>query len=389
MNIQKSLITLAIGGFGIGMTEFMMMGLLPDIAQDLNVTIPEAGYLISSYALGVVIGAPLLVLIAGSFSPKKILIGLMVLFTVFNGLSIIVPSYNFFLFTRLLSGLPHGAFFGVGAVVAGKLAKEGKEASAVAIMFSGLTFANIIGIPLGTYVGQAISWRYSFIIVAAIGLLAILSLIFWMPSIEKNTEEKPKDGLKVFLHLEPWLVLLTTAIGTGGFFAWFSYITPLLTDVSGFEKSSITFILMGVGVGMTVGNFAGGKLADVISPVKAGMVLLFVMVLCLLTVMIVAENQLLSLIMSFVTGAVAFSVVAPIQMLMIKSAKGAEMLASAAMQAGFNIGNAIGAFLGGIPIARGLGYTSPQAVGAVMAFMGALFCIAVMINRKRVAKKYV
>jgi len=388
MSIQKSLIALAVGGFGIGMTEFMMMGLLPEIASNLDVSIPEAGYLISSYALGVVIGAPILVLIAGNFPPKKLLVGLMILFTIFNGLSIIVPSYNLFLFTRLLSGLPHGAFFGVGAVVAGKLAKEGKEASAVAVMFSGLTFANIIGIPLGTYVGQTYSWRYSFVIVAIIGLLAIVSILLWMPNFKKNKDAKPKEGLKVFKHLEPWLVLLITAVGTGGFFAWFSYITPLLTDLSGFDKSSVTFILMGVGLGMTVGNFIGGKLADAISPVKAGMVLLFVMVVCLFIVMMVAQYQIPSLIMSFITGAIAFSIVAPIQMLMIKSAKGAEMLASATMQAGFNIGNAIGAFLGGIPIEKGFGYTSPQLVGAVLAFLGALICISVMLNRKRVAKKY-
>ena len=388
MNIQKSLIALAIGGFGIGMTEFMMMGLLPDIASDLSVSIPEAGYLISSYALGVVIGAPLLVLIAGNFPPKKLLIGLMVLFTVFNGLSIIVPSYNLFLVTRLLSGLPHGAFFGVGAVVAGKLAKQGKEASAIAIMFSGLSFANIVGIPLGTYVGQSISWRYSFLIVAAIGLLAILSLIFWMPKIEKNEGEKPKEGLKIFKHLEPWLVLLITAVGTGGFFAWFSYITPLLTDVSGFAKSNVTFILMMVGVGITIGNYIGGRLADAISPIKAGTILLFTMVICLFGIKLVAENQMLSLVMNFITGIVAFSVIAPIQMLMIKSAKGAEMLASASMQAGFNIGNALGAFFGGIPIDNGFGYTSPEVVGAFMAFLGALICISVMLNRKRVARKY-
>ncbi|MBW2960399.1 MFS transporter [Mesonia aestuariivivens] len=387
MNLQKSLIALAIGGFGIGMTEFVMMGLLPEIASDLSVSIPEAGYLISSYALGVVIGAPLLILMAGNFPPKKLLIGLMVLFTIFNGLSVIVPSYNLFLVTRLLSGLPHGAFFGVGAVVAGKLAKKGKEASAVAMMFSGLAFANIVGIPLGTYVGQSLSWRYSFLIVAIIGLLAIVALVFWMPNLEKNKNDNPKQGLKVFKHVEPWLVLLITAIGTGGFFAWFSYIKPLLTEVGDFETSTVTFILMGVGLGMTLGNFIGGKLADKISPVKAGMVLLFTMVACLLTIIWVAENQLLLLIMSFVTGAVAFSVIAPIQMLMIKSAKGAEMLASASMQAGFNIGNALGAFLGGIPIEKGLGYTSPQAVGAVLAFLGALICISVMWNRRRVDKK--
>ncbi|MFI2742566.1 MFS transporter [Zhouia sp. PK063] len=387
MGLKKSLIALAIGGFGIGMTEFVMMGILPDIAKSFQVTIPEAGHLISAYALGVVVGAPILVAIAGQYPPKKLLTYLMILFTIFNGLSIIAPSHTFMLFTRFLSGLPHGAFFGVGAVVAGKLANPGKEAAAVAIMFSGLTFANILGIPLGTYVGHNISWRYSFVLVAIVGCIAIAAIIFWMPNLKPNKDGNLKKDLAVFTKLEPWLALLITAIGTGGFFAWFSYIAPLLTDVSGFAENSVTFILVLTGVGMTFGNILGGKLADKFSPVMASLILLLVMVFCLLLISFIAENKILILIMCFITGGIAFSVVTPIQMIMIKASKGAEMLASSSMQAGFNVGNALGAYFGGLPIAMGYGYTSPQIVGAAMATIGAMFCVSIMVNRKMLAKR--
>ncbi len=181
--LKKSLIALAVGGFGIGMTEFVMMGILPDVAKDLDVTIPQAGHFISAYALGVVIGAPILVGIAGNYSPKKILLALMAAFTIFNGLSVFANSYGFMLFSRLLSGLPHGAYFGVGAVVASRLAEKGKAASAVAVMFSGLTVANVIGIPLGTYVGHTISWRYTFMMVVLIGIITILSIYFLLNKI--------------------------------------------------------------------------------------------------------------------------------------------------------------------------------------------------------------
>ncbi|WP_245766569.1 MFS transporter [Pustulibacterium marinum] len=388
MIFKKSLISLAIGGFGIGLTEFVMMGILPDLAKDFNITIPEAGHFISAYAIGVMIGAPILVMIAGNFPPKKILVALMMAFTVFNGLSIFAPSYELMMVTRLLSGLPHGAFFGVGAVVASRLVDKSKEASAVAMMLGGLTIANIFGIPLGTYVGHNISWRLTFAMVAFVGLLAITSIYFWMPNLEKRAKTNPLNDLRVFKNVEPWLILGITAIGTGGFFAWYSYVTPLLTEVSGFEDTGLTIvgILALAGLGMTFGNFAGGKLADVVSPAKATAVLLAIMGLCLLGVSFAAESQVLTLVMVFVTGFFAFSTASPIQMLMINASKGSEMLASAANQAGFNLGNAIGAFLGGLPIAAGLGYTSPEWVGAGLAYSGVVITLIILIRRNRNSK---
>jgi DHA1 family arabinose polymer transporter-like MFS transporter len=264
--MKKSLLSLLLGGLTIGISEFVMMGLLPDIATDLRVSIPVAGYLISAYALGVVIGAPTIIIIARNAPPKKILLLLAVMMVVFNSLSIIAPSYNFLFLSRLLSGLPHGAFFGVGAVVATRLAEKGKEAQAISIMFSGLTIANLAGVPIGTYIGHHFAWRYTFFIIAFIGLLTIAALYFWMPNLEARAKETIKSQLQVFKKADAWLVILITAIGTGGLFCWISYIAPLLTNISQFTPSDVSYILVLAGLGMVIGNLVGGKLTDRFSP---------------------------------------------------------------------------------------------------------------------------
>jgi DHA1 family arabinose polymer transporter-like MFS transporter len=383
--MKKSLLALLFGGLGIGITEFVMMGLLPDIAKDLHISIPEAGHLISAYALGVVIGAPVLVVIAGSFPPKKILMALMVMFTVFNGFSAFAPGYTTLFVARLLAGLPHGAFFGVGSVVASRIAEKGKEAQAVSIMFAGLTIANIIGVPLGTFIGHHYSWRFTFVIIVLVGLVTLLSLKLWMPALPATKNRDLKKELSFFKHPESWLIIFMIAIGTGGLFSWFSYIAPLLTDVSGFEADSITYVLVLAGFGMFVGNLVGGKLADRISPAKASLFLLLAMALALFIIHYAAYNQTLSLIMTFITGAIAFASASPIQMLMINSSKGSEMLAASVSQASFNIGNALGAFLGGLPLAAGFDYTSPVWVGTLMALTGSAFAWMLIVrNRKTV-----
>ncbi|MFP9100300.1 MFS transporter [Flavobacterium sp. RHBU_24] len=368
--MKLSLLPLALGGLTIGITEFVMMGLLPDIAADLNVSIPKAGYLISAYALGVVVGAPLLVIAGRNVPPKKMLVTLALMLTVFNALSIIAPGYNLLLASRFLSGLPHGAFFGVGAVVASRLAEKGKEARSVAVMFSGLTIANVVGVPLGTWIGHNLSWRYTFVVIAIIGLITIVSMLALMPVTHHEKTGSVKTQLGFFKKYQAWLLIIITAIGTGGLFCWMSYIAKLLTDVSGFKAESVPYILMLAGTGMVVGNLLGARLADAFSPAKSLLGTLIAMAIVLTGVYFLSGNQAISLVLVFLTGCLAFALIAPIQMLVIQTAKGAEMIASATIQASFNIGNALGAFLGGLPLVYGYGYTSPNLVGIAMVLVG-------------------
>lgn len=384
--MKKSLLALSLGGLTIGITEFVVMGLLPDIATDLNVSIPVAGYLISAYALGVVIGAPLLVILGRNYPPKKMLLILATMLAVFNALSIIAPNYDFLLASRLLSGLPHGAFFGVGAVVASRLADKGKEAQAISIMFAGLTIANLAGVPIGTYIGHHYTWRYTFMIIAAVGVLTFVSLYFWMPNLEARAKETIKSQLQFFKKTEAWLIIAITSFGFGGLFCWISYIAPLLTDVSKFSAETVPYILILAGLGMVVGNFIGGKLADAFSPAKTIIILLLTMAADLILVYLFSSNQYASLTLVFLTGAISFAVVAPIQMLMIQTATGAEMIASAAIQAAFNIGNALGAFLGGLPLVAGFSFASPNLVGVVMSLLGLVITLFFIRHRNKALK---
>lgn len=380
--MKKSLLALSLGGLTIGITEFVMMGILPDVASDLKVTIPIAGYLISAYALGVVIGAPLLVIIARNYPPKKTLLILAAMLAFFNSLSIIVPNYEFFFLTRLLSGLPHGAFFGVGAVVAGRLAEKGKEAQSISIMFAGLTIANLIGVPIGTYIGHHYSWRYTFVLIGLFGILTFISLYFWMPNLPLKNKISMKTQMLLFKKVEAWLVILITAIGVGGLFCWISYIAPLLTDVSGFDATDVPYIMILAGAGMVVGNIIGGKLADTFPPAQTLIALLLLMALDLTMVFFFSFNPYVSLLLVFMTGCVSFTFIAPIQMMMIEIAVGSEMIASAAIQASFNVGNALGAYLGGLPLIAGFSYASPNLVGIGMSLIGVLITV-LLIQRKK------
>jgi len=381
--MKKTLIPLSLGGLSIGTTEFVMMGLLQDVAGDFSISIPQAGHLISAYALGVVIGAPLLVAAGSRFPPKKILTFLMGLFVLFNGLSALAPDSHWMFAARLLSGLPHGAFFGVGAVVASKLADKGKEAQAVSMMFAGLTVANVAMVPIGTYVGHHFSWRYAFCIIAGIGLITMLFIRAWLPDIQASRNSSLQKELGLFRRPEAWLLVAITSIGTGGLFAWISYISPIMTEVAGFSKDMVPYIMILAGVGMVVGNLLGGKLADTISPAAACIVSLLAIVVCLVIDYCVAYHQVLSLVMTFVTDVITFSLGTPIQMLMIRTAREAEMLGASVTQASFNVGNALGAFWGGLPIAAGYGYTSSLLVGVIMALTGVALLWWFMIYSKK------
>ena len=374
--MTKQLFPLALGGLAIGTTEFIIMGLLPDVSNSLNVSIPIAGHLISAYALGVVIGAPILVALSAKFPPKYILISLMILFTIFNAFSIIAPDYNTLLMSRFFAGLPHGAFFGVGTVVAAKLAKKGKEAQAIASMFTGLTIAILAMVPFVTFLGHHLHWRYAFGVVSLLGLLTILFLYFWLPHLKPLRSVTLKEELEFFKTIKAWHILTIVAVGFGGLFAWFSYIAPLLINVSGFDIADISYLMIVAGAGMVVGNIVGGYLADKKNPVIASIILLSLMVFSLILVFFFSDNKIISIILTFICGALAMSIGSPINMVMLRSAKHSEMLGAAFIQAAFNVANALGAFFGGIPLLFGLAFNYPSLIGAGMALLGMILCLA-------------
>ncbi|MCP9199789.1 MFS transporter [Gramella sp. GC03-9] len=380
--MKKALLALAIGGFGIGMTEFVIMGILPEVAGALEISIPKAGHFISAYALGVVVGAPLLTAFGNKWPAHRVMLMLMVWFTVFNTLSAFSNSYTWLLISRFLSGLPHGAFFGIGAVVAGKLAKPGKDAQAIAIMFTGLTVANVIGVPLGTWLGQNFYWGVSFLAVGVVGILAILSIKFWMPELPKSNSNGFKKDVQVLKKPELWLVILLTTIGTGGFFAWYSYIAPLITDVAGWNDGIVSYAMILAGLGMVIGNLLGAKLAELFSPIKAVILALILMVIALISNSFLAYNQIGVLVMTFIIPVIALCLATPIQMAVINSAKGSEMLGSSLNQSAFNMGNASGAYLAGLPIAYGYGIVSAQYVGVAMAGIGIFLGLSVVFLRR-------
>lgn len=380
--MKKSLAPLALGGFGIGMTEFVMMGILPDVATNLSISIPQAGYLISAYAIGVVIGAPTLVALMARRGPKEVLVWLMMLFAVTNAVSALAPNFHVLMLCRFLAGLPHGAFFGVGAVVASRLADKGKIAAAVASMFTGLTLANVIGVPFGTWLGHNGSWRMVFLLVAVIGVATVFLLKRWVPHFEPAPSAGFRHDLKIFKRPGLWLAMAITSIGTGGFFASLSYIAPLLTDMAHFSAATIPLIMTLIGVGMTVGVILGGKLADKVSPIKSVTILLSLMVTILILNALLAHSQPAILVLAFIGGANALALGPSIQMMLMDHSRDAEMLGSSLGQSGFNIGNALGAFLGGIPLTLGYNYASPQWVAAGLALAGVALA-ALMLGKHR------
>ncbi|MDN5100761.1 MFS transporter [Aliarcobacter butzleri] len=374
--MTKQLFPLALGGLGIGTTEFVIMGLLPDVANDLAISIPVAGHLISAYALGVVVGAPILVALSAKFPPKYVLITFMILFTFFNALSIIAPDYNTLLMSRFFAGLPHGAFFGVGTVVAAKLAKEGKAAQAIASMFTGLTVANLAMVPLVTYIGHHLHWRYAFGIVSLLGLLTITFLYLWMPKLKSLKSVTFKEEIEFFKTIKAWHILSIVIIGFGGLFAWFSYIAPLLIHVPKFDPSTVSYLMIVAGAGMVLGNIMGGYFSDKKDPVKVIITILFLMIIFLVFVFLFSENKIISIILTFICGVLSMSMGTPISMIMLKNAKHSEMLGAAFVQASFNVANSIGAFVGGIPLIFGLSFNYPSLVGAGIATLGLILTIS-------------
>ncbi|MGW7042385.1 MFS transporter [Streptomyces avermitilis] len=379
-----ALLALAVGAFGIGTTEFVIMGLLPDVADDLHISIPAAGHLVSAYAIGVVVGAPLLAAVTARLSRRKVLIGLMGLFVVGNALSAFAPDDHWLLAARFLSGLPHGAFFGVGAVVATNLVAPERKARSVSLMFLGLTVANVAGVPVATLMGQHLGWRATFLGVSAIGLAAIASLALLVPHDHTHATSGGLRGeLAALRSLPVWLALGTTVAGFGALFSAYSYITPMLTDAAGYADGSVTLLLALFGVGATAGNLVGGRLADhsLRGTLFGGLVSL-VVVLSLFPLLM--HTQWSAALGVTLLGAAAFVTGSPLQLMVMEKASAAPSLASSANQAAFNLANAGGAWIGGLALAAGFGATSPALAGAALAVLGlAVAGTAYAVDRRR------
>ncbi|WJV49158.1 MFS transporter [Streptomyces flavofungini] len=379
-----ALLALAVGAFGIGTTEFVMMGLLPNVADDLHISIPTAGHLVSAYALGVVIGAPLLAAVTAKLPRRRVLIGLMALFVVGNAVSAAAPDYHWLMAARFLSGLPHGAFFGVGAVVATGLVGPERKARSVSLMFLGLTVANVVGVPVATLMGQQLGWRATFLAVSAIGLAAIVALALLVPADHGHGRHAGLRGeLRALGSLPVWLALGTTVAGFGALFAAYSYVTPMLTESAGFAEASVTLLLALFGVGATVGNLLGGRLADhSLRGTLFGGLGALVLVLLFFPVLMRAEWS--AAVGVTLLGTAAFTTGSPLQLMVMEKAAAAPSLASSANQAAFNLANAGGAWIGGLALAAGFGVTSPAVAGAGLAVFGiGVAAVAYAVDRGR------
>ena len=379
--MKKSLIALAFGTLGLGIAEFTMMGILPYVASDLNVSISTAGHFISAYALGVCCGAPIL-LWARKYPLKHILLGLMVLMLVGNLCAAAAQGYWMLLVSRFISGLPHGAYFGVASIVAGKLADEGKGAEAVSIMIAGMTVANLFGVPLGTSLSHLLSWRVTFLLVGCWGLIVLYYIWRWVPHVEGLEDTGFKGQFRFLKKPAPWLILGATALGNGGVFCWYSYISPLLTNVSGFSEESVTALMVLAGFGMVAGNLISGRLSDRYTPGRVGMVVQGLICVILLLIFFLSPNAWCSALLMALCTAGLFAISSPEQVLIIRVAPGGEMLGGAAVQMAFNLGNAIGAYVGGLVVTGG--YRYPALAGVPFALVG--FVLFFVFYKKYQAK---
>ena len=379
--MKKSLIALAFGTLGLGIAEFTMMGILPYVATDLGISIPVAGHFISAYALGVCFGAPML-LLARKRPLKQILLVLMSLMIVGNICASMAPNYWVLLLGRFVSGLPHGAYFGVASIVAGKLADKGKSSEAVSIMIAGMTVANLFGVPLGTSLSHTLSWRATFLLVGAWGLITLYYIWRWVPQVEGLKDTGFKGQFRFLKKPAPWLILGATALGNGGVFCWYSYITPLLTEVSGFSAESITALMVLAGFGMVAGNLVSGRMSDRYTPGKVGTVVQGMICVILLLIFLLSPHPWCSAILMTLCTAGLFAVSSPEQVLMIRVAPGGEMLGGACVQMAFNFGNAIGAYIGGLALSGG--YRYPALAGVPFALMG--FILFLVFYKKFQAK---
>ncbi len=378
---------LVIGAFGIGTTEFVISGLLPAIAADFDVSIPVAAYMATSYALGVFVGAPVLIILGSRTSKKSMLTFLAVLFVIGNLVTAVSPTFEIAIVGRVITSLTHGAFFGIGSVLAAEMVPKEKRVSAIAFMFSGLTVANLVGVPAGTWLSYQFSWQVTFYAITAIGVATVVGVLALIPATPKPKAQRVAHEFAAFGNAKVLLAMGITILGPAAFFTSITYIAPMMTDVAGFSEGSVTWLLMVFGFGLFVGNWLGGRYAD-----RALMPMLYFTLLAQAVVLFVfhfvASSQVASVICIFLMAAFGFATVSPIQKLVMDKAKaaGAPTLASAVNIGLFNLGNALGAWFGGFVIAHGLGFTSPNWAGGLLSFGALVLALASgLLDRRSVS----
>ncbi|GAB3282431.1 MFS transporter [Microbacterium lacusdiani] len=380
------LIALAVGAFGIGLTEFVIMGLLPEVARDFAVAEATAGWLISGYALAVVVGALVLTAATTHLPRKRVLLGLLILFVAGNVLTALADAYALAMIGRILAALSHGAFFGIGSVVAAGLVAPERKGGAIALMFTGLTAANVLGVPFGTFLGQQLGWRATFWAISAIGVIAFAGIAALVPADRSVTERVSLRGeLSAFRSTQVWLSLLVTVLAYGGMFGAFTYIAYTLTEVSGFATGDVPWLLVLFGAGLVVGNWLGGRLADrSIDATLIGFIAALAVILALFALFaLLAGSGAATIVALFLMGGFGFGTVPGLQSRIMGYAGQAPTLASGANIGAFNVGNALGAWAGGVGISAGLGYTSPIWIGAAITAIALVVMIAAAASAAR------
>lgn len=364
--MNKGLIALACGTFALGIAEFTMMGVLGDVSAGLDISVSKAGHLISAYALGVCAGAPSLLWLRG-FPLRRLLLLLVSFIVLGNALAALSQGFVMLLCARFISGLPHGAYFGAAAIVAQKLVPPGKGASAVAAMIAGMTVANLLGVPAATFISNLISWRYAFAIVAVSGLLTWILVSAWVPRLAPLAATNFKAQFRFLKDRAPWLIFLGTFFGQGSVYCWFSYVEPAMTGITGFSPASMTWVMMLAGLGMVLGNYVNGRLSDRYKAGKVAALTAASIIVILPLIFFCAHWKAASLLLMFLATAALFGIGGPLQYLIVRFAKGGEMLGGACIQIAFNVSNAIASFLGGTAIHLGFGLESPALVGIPLA----------------------
>ncbi|MEU4475649.1 MFS transporter [Micromonospora sp. NPDC023888] len=386
-----ALAALALGGVAIGLTEFVAMGLLPDIARNLlsqeyahssSAAVARAGWMITAYALGVVVGAPLIAALSARLPRKRLVLGLLVLFAVGTVGSALAPTFDLVLVARFAAALPHGAYFGAAGLLAASLMGPGNEARGFATVLSGLTVSNVVGVPLITRLGQAASWRVAYLVIAGVFVLTLLAVLAVVPEVAAAVDGSPAAELRSLRTSQVWLVAATGAVGFAGFFAVDSYIAPVTTDVAGLSAATVPWALVAVGLGMTVGNALGGWFAD--RDLQRSMVIGFVaMIVSIAAFSLVASSRVGLFVGAFLVGATSLYLGPVLQARLITVAPGAQLMGAAVNQSAMNIANSLGAALGSVAIAAGLGYLAPARVGAVLAVLGlALGLVSFAVGRR-------